>query len=185
MGTHHSLGICSNSFLTPHRDFSCIGGVGVFLIQTGLNVSAGMGEEEADLTWRLLKLYFTDTHVLSLWIPAFVLAVLLRIITHKYHHQLIFPMCEYYLPVIPVRTHHPILIDFVALPIIFYIIVFIAGFDVDTLRAKGWVFDVGESREPWYKFYSYFGKLGFVNLQRSLLKRSHQPPASQIFTKRV
>jgi sulfate permease, SulP family len=66
----------------------------VFLIQTGLNVAAGLGELDADLSWSLLKLYFTDAHILALWTPAFALAVLLRIITHKFHHQLIFPICE-------------------------------------------------------------------------------------------
>ena len=52
-----------------------------------------MGEEAAELSWRMLKLYFTDAHVLTLWVPAFALAVLLRVITHNFHHQLIFPIC--------------------------------------------------------------------------------------------
>lgn len=84
-----------------HLDFRrCIGGVGVFLIVTGLSVCAGLGEEDAALSWSLLKFYFTDTKVLTLWVPAFALAALLRVITHKYHHQLIFPACAY-------RFHHP------------------------------------------------------------------------------
>lgn len=82
-------------FFPRHILVGCIGGVGVFLIQTGLSVSAGLGEEESDLTWSLLKLYFTDAKILTLWVPAFVLAALLRVITHRYHHQLIFPACKY------------------------------------------------------------------------------------------
>ena len=48
--------------------------------------------------------------------------------------------------------------DFVALPIIFYIVIFAGGFSIDHLRQNGWVFNVGESRDPWYKFYTQFGK---------------------------
>ncbi|KAF9505966.1 hypothetical protein BS47DRAFT_1378186 [Hydnum rufescens UP504] len=125
-------------FFPRHILVGCIGGVGVFLIQTGLNVAAGLGELDADLSWSLLKLYFTDAHILVLWTPAFALAVLLRIITHKFHHQLIFPMY------------------FLVIPIIFYGVVLVAGLNLDSLRASGWLFDVGTSREPWYKFYSYF-----------------------------
>ena len=81
-------------FFPRHILVGCIGGVGAFLILTGLNVAAGMGEEEADLSWRLLKIYFTDVRAITLWVPAFGLAVLLRVITHRWSHQLIFPACE-------------------------------------------------------------------------------------------
>jgi sulfate permease, SulP family len=47
--------------------------------------------------------------------------------------------------------------DFLVIPIIFYGVVLAAGLNLDSLRASGWLFDVGTSREPWYKFYSYFG----------------------------
>jgi SulP family sulfate permease len=39
---------------------------------------------------------FLNLHNLALWLPAFCLAVLLRVITHNYHHQLIFPACKSY-----------------------------------------------------------------------------------------
>ncbi|KAF8321334.1 hypothetical protein DL93DRAFT_2052151 [Clavulina sp. PMI_390] len=125
-------------FFPRHILVGCIGGVGVFLIQTGLSVCAGLGEEDSDFTWSLLKIYFTDTRILTLWVPAFTLAALLRVITHRYHHQLIFPLY------------------FVALPIIFYLVVLAGGFDVSELREAGWVFNVGEAREPWYQFYTLF-----------------------------
>jgi SulP family sulfate permease len=44
--------------------------------------------------WDMAKILFGDKHNLSLWAPALGLAVILRIITTKYHHQLIFPMCR-------------------------------------------------------------------------------------------
>lgn len=49
--------------------------------------------------------------------------------------------------------------DFVALPIIFYLVVLAGGLKIDELRKNGWVFDVGEERDPWYKFYTMFGML--------------------------
>lgn len=73
-----------------------------------------------------------------MWLPALALAVLLRIITHRFHHQLIFP------------------IYFLLIPAIFYVVVAAAGLSVSSLRQSGWVFDMGSSTEPWYKFYSYF-----------------------------
>jgi len=44
--------------------------------------------------WNMAKLLFGDKHNLSLWAPALGLAVILRIITTKFHHQVIFPICE-------------------------------------------------------------------------------------------
>lgn len=128
-----------------------------------------MGEEASDLSWALLKLYFTNARILTLWVPAFVLAGFLRVITHKYHHQLIFPACMFpsldlsfsRFPLRPsdvAATNVLDVTDFVALPIIFYIAVFAGGFSIDHLRQSGWVFNVGESREPWYKFYTQFGE---------------------------
>lgn len=143
---------------------------------TGLSVCAGLGEEDAALSWSLLKFYFTDTKVLTLWVPAFALAALLRVITHKYHHQLIFPACAY-------RFHHPSfplppsswdsdvidadaywVTDFVALPIVFYVIALTGGFSIDQLRKSGWVFNAGESHDPWYKFYTQFGEFAHFDL---------------------
>lgn len=46
--------------------------------------------------------------------------------------------------------------DFLTIPVIFYIVVAAAHLDISILRREGWVFDMGGSSEPWYKFYSYF-----------------------------
>lgn len=39
----------------------------------------------------------------------------------------------------------------------FYIVVLGIGFDLDTLRQDGWLFEVARSEEKWYRFYAYFG----------------------------
>ncbi|KAG9045458.1 hypothetical protein FS837_006274 [Tulasnella sp. UAMH 9824] len=126
-------------FFPRHILVGCIGGVGVFLVETGLEVSASLNDAEGfTYTWKTAKLFLTNTHVISLWVPAFALAVILRIITHKVHHQLIFPMF------------------FLAIPCIFYAVKAIIGVDLDTLRKTGWVFDVGAQSAPWYQFYKYY-----------------------------
>ncbi|KAG8935275.1 hypothetical protein FRC01_003025 [Tulasnella sp. 417] len=126
-------------FFPRHILVGCIGGVGVFLVETGLEVSASLNDAEGfTYTWKTAKLFLTNTHVISLWVPAFALAVILRIITHKVHHQLIFPMF------------------FLAIPCIFYAVKAIIGVDLETLRKTGWVFDVGAQSAPWYQFYKYY-----------------------------
>ena len=59
-------------------------------------------------------------------------------------------------------TKHRVIIgfsDFLMVPIVFYIVVAAAHLDMGVLREKGWLFDMGASREPWYHFYALFGEL--------------------------
>ncbi|KAF8896905.1 sulfate anion transporter [Gymnopilus junonius] len=117
----------------------CIGGVGAFLIKTGLTVSMRIPDDDFNLSWDTFQLMFLDRHNLLLWTLPLALAILLRVITHKYHHQLIFPAY------------------FIFIPVVFYVVVFAAGLDLEGLRKTGWIFDMGAAaHEPWYKFWSYF-----------------------------
>ena len=79
-------------FFPRHILVGCIGGVGVFLIVTGLNVSTRLQDDEFSLSLDTL-LFFTRGSNLALWAPAFALAALLRVITSRWHHQLILPTC--------------------------------------------------------------------------------------------
>lgn len=81
-------------FFPRHILVGCIGGVGVFLITTGLNVSTRVQDDDFSLSFDTL-LFFLRGHNLALWVPAFALAVLLRVITSRWHHQLILPTCMY------------------------------------------------------------------------------------------
>lgn len=125
-------------YFPRHILVGCIGGVGVFLFVTGLQVSIGLSEAEFEYNLPTLKLYLSNWHTFALWTIPLGLAILLRVITHFFHHQLIFPGY------------------FLLIPIIFYATVFIGGWDFATLRANGWVFEVGTSKDPWWKFYTYF-----------------------------
>ncbi|KZP23932.1 hypothetical protein FIBSPDRAFT_736539 [Athelia psychrophila] len=132
-------------FFPRHILVGCIGGVGAFLIETGLAVSIGMSDDDFAYDLTTLRIFFRPAN-LALWVPAAVLAVVLRVITHKYHHQLIFP------------------IYFLVIPVVFYIVVAAARLDIPTLRATGWLFDLGDSAdEKWYEFYSYFD-IGLVQM---------------------
>ncbi|KDR73007.1 hypothetical protein GALMADRAFT_745144 [Galerina marginata CBS 339.88] len=104
-----------------------------------LTVSMRISDDDFNMSWETFQFMFLDKHNLLLWTLPLGLAILLRVITHKYHHQLIFPAY------------------FIIIPVVFYIVVFAAGLDLDGLRRAGWIFDMAASgQEPWYKFYSYF-----------------------------
>lgn len=60
-----------------------------------LTVSTRMADDDFSLSVSTFKYLFLNAHNLALWAPAFCLAVLLRIITHRYEHQLIFPLCQF------------------------------------------------------------------------------------------
>lgn len=47
--------------------------------------------------------------------------------------------------------------DFIAIPIIFYIIVAAARLDLGKLREAGWLFDMETADDPWWKFYTFYG----------------------------
>ncbi|CDO73882.1 hypothetical protein BN946_scf185016.g39 [Trametes cinnabarina] len=125
-------------FFPRHILVGCIGGVGVFLVITGLTVSARISDDEFSLSLETLKFFVLNVHIVMLWLPAFLLAVLLRVITHFWEHQLIFP------------------IYFCIIPAIFYVVVAAAHTDLGALRDAGWLFEMSSTDEPWYYFYSLF-----------------------------
>lgn len=144
-----------------HILVGCIGGVGVFLIETGLEVAAGLEDVLFDhetyeqrasalvssslllsppdvLLLHPAPTVFGSWHNALLWTIPLVLAILLRLITLRYTHELIFPAY------------------FFVVPVVFYIVVACVGVPMDTLRAGRWVFDVGTKKEPWYRFYTCY-----------------------------
>ena len=44
------------------------------------------------------------------------------------------------------------------IPIIFYIIVAAARLDLGKLRQAGWLFDSDTADDPWWRFYTFYGK---------------------------
>ncbi|UZJ54387.1 hypothetical protein CBS101457_003707 [Exobasidium rhododendri] len=128
-------------FFPRHILVGCIGGVGVFLIETGLEVSSQLKSEEG-FQWNLETLrFFTQSWgMVAHWLPALGLAILLRVITSKFHQPLIFPAY------------------FLCIPIVFYIVTAgILRIPLATLKDNDWVFDVGKAADaPFWRFYTYF-----------------------------
>jgi len=127
------------SFFPRHILIGCIGGIGLFLLQTGIEIITGYS---FNLTFDYVKNIFT-TPTLPIWLLSMTLALGLSIAHTKIHHPLLTPTF------------------FITLPVIFYIIVFIGGFDLNKLREQGWIFnliadDGTQESVPFYTFWTYF-----------------------------
>lgn len=127
-------------FIPRHILTGCIGGVGWFLIATGFEVSARL---DGNLNYdgaTLSKMFASDT--LVLWIIPFVLAIILYILQGKIENRFLLP--TYILTI----------------PAIFYFFVFsLDELNLENLTQNGWIFDGPESGEPWWYFYTLYGKL--------------------------
>lgn len=131
-------------FIPRHILIGCIGGVGWFLVATGLEVSARL---EGSLNYdfkTLLRLFQPDTF--PLWIVPMLLGIFIHFtdcrIPEKYH--------KYYLPGV-----------ILGVGAIFYFFVFaLDPLNLPFLRTHGWVFDGPKNvNEPWWHFYTLYGKL--------------------------
>lgn len=126
------------SFFPRHILIGCIGGIGLFLLQTGIEIITGYS---FDLTFDYVKNIFTSP-ALPIWLFSMALALILTIVNSKINHPLLVPTF------------------FITVPIIFYIVVFIGKFDLNRLREQGWLFnlvsDDGNGDVPFYTFWTYF-----------------------------
>ncbi|WPG99632.1 Hypothetical protein R9X50_00245000 [Acrodontium crateriforme] len=130
------LGTLVNFF--PHSILTgCIGGVGIFLFITGIEVSARL-DGNLDLSMAVLqKLFAADT--IALWVPPLILAILLLTIKHFYDRPWLVP--AYY----------------ISITVIFYVITTaVPSISMDNLRNAGWVFDAPAAGVPFYNFYSHY-----------------------------
>jgi SulP family sulfate permease len=130
------LGTLVNFF--PHSILTgCIGGVGVFLFITGIEVSARLDGNLEFTVEVIQKLFSADTA--PLWIPPLILAILLLVIKHFYDRPWLVP--AYY----------------IAITAIFYIVTTaVPSISMDNLRANGWVFEAPAAGVPFYNFYSHY-----------------------------
>ena len=118
----------------------CIGGVGIFLFITGLEVSARLSGNLEYTPETLSKLLEADTIVL--WVLPLILAIIVLIIRQFSKHPVVLP------------------IFFVSIAAIFYFFVaVIPSLSLDTLRENGWIFHQPDAGAPFYRFYTYYGKL--------------------------
>ncbi|KAJ2378869.1 hypothetical protein IW150_000536 [Coemansia sp. RSA 2607] len=121
-------------FFPRHILVGCIGGVGYFLMQTGLEVTSRV---PLHLSWSTMRALL-EPGVLALWSSSLAIAVALRVLSARVHHPLVVPLF------------------FMAVPAVFYACVAAFGLQLDELRAHGWVFDKPEAGLPFYHFYTLF-----------------------------
>ncbi|KAL8948391.1 MAG: hypothetical protein Q9222_005418 [Ikaeria aurantiellina] len=124
-------------FFPRHILIGCIGGVGWFLVATGLEVSARLdGNLQYDLA-TFHKLFRADT--VALWIIPLLLAIFLFLIKHWVKHPLL--DATFFLSIIAIFYYFVAAIDVLELP---------------DLRSKGWVFAAPNAGVPFYHFYSFY-----------------------------
>lgn len=127
-------------FFPRHILIGCIGGVGWFLVATGVEVSARLpGSLEYNLV-TLKHLFQLDT--LFLWTIPLFLAVVLLIVKRF------------------VKSNFLVGGYFILVAGLFYLVKVIARIDMQTLRAGGWVFEAPKASNPWWHFYTLYGKPG-------------------------
>ncbi|KAI0430636.1 sulfate transporter family-domain-containing protein [Xylaria sp. FL1042] len=123
-------------FIPRHILIGCIGGVGWFLIATGFEVSARLGEFRYDLE-TARRLFKADT--LPLWLIPFALAVILFGLQRKITSR-------YFLPAY-----------ILCIPFIFYIVVLSSNqLSPQSLRQTGWIFEAPEAEQPWWYFWTLY-----------------------------
>ncbi|TQV96848.1 sulfate transporter family protein [Cordyceps javanica] len=124
-------------FIPRHILIGCIGGVGYFLVATGLEVSArldGTIKYNYDTFQQL-----TRPETILLWIFPLVLAIVLFYVQMR-------GASKYFLPLF-----------ILAIPLVFYIFVTaIDALETDDLRDRGWIFRGPPPGEPWWYFYTLY-----------------------------
>ncbi|KAH8167252.1 hypothetical protein CIB48_g1025 [Xylaria polymorpha] len=123
-------------FIPRHILIGCIGGVGWFLVVTGFEVSARLGEFHYDLE-TARRLFKTDT--LPLWLIPLALAILLFGLQRKLTSRYVLP--AYIL----------------SIPFVFYFVVLsLDSLSPEHLRQTGWIFEAPEAGQPWWYFWTLY-----------------------------
>jgi SulP family sulfate permease len=136
------MGVCRFGyivgFIPRHILIGCIGGVGWFLIATGLEVTARLSGN-LEYNWKTLHTLI-QRDILFQWVIPLALGLFL------YRSAKTFTS-KYYLP------------SFILLiPAVFYCFVFaLPQLNIPQLRKEGWIFDAPDAEEPWWYFYTLYG----------------------------
>ncbi|KAJ3008097.1 hypothetical protein HKX48_008773 [Thoreauomyces humboldtii] len=122
-------------FFPRHILVGCIGGIGLFLILTGIEVTTGV---TTVYTFDWLKAIFNPS-TLKLWGSSFGLAIFLKMMQRRIQHPLFVPMF------------------YVCVPIVFYVVVFAGRFSMEDVRSAGWLISLPEGPPAaFYEFWTYY-----------------------------
>ncbi|KAI5839991.1 sulfate transporter family-domain-containing protein [Morchella snyderi] len=124
-------------FFPRHILVGCIGGVGWFLVATGLEVSARL---EGNLNYDLSTLHkLIDPSTFALWIVPLFLAVFLIFCQKFIKWPLFVPLY------------------FLFIPALFFIVVAaVPQLNIVSLRENGWLFDAPADNVPFWHFYTLY-----------------------------
>lgn len=124
-------------FFPRHILVGCIGGVGYFLVVTGIEVSSRL---EGGLFYNLPTLKFLIQPLTLLqWSVPLGLTFILIVIQHHNNSALIVPLF------------------FISVFILFHLLVLVVpSWSIEAARNSGWVFGAQETNEPWYGFYKLY-----------------------------
>ena len=135
------MGLCKLGsligFFPRHILIGCIGGVGWFLVATGLEISARLNGNLEYSIPTLQKLFRSDT--VALWIIPLVLAVLLQTAKRWVKHPL--TDATFFLSIIAVFYFYVAAIEELTIP---------------ELRNEGWIFAAPDAGKPFYSFYELY-----------------------------
>jgi SulP family sulfate permease len=137
-------------FFPRHILVGCVGGVGWFLVVTGIEVASRLGTLEYSFAY--LSALF-DSDVILKWTVPLVLALVLLVIQRFTHNSLVLP------------TY------FILITIIFHLLVWaLPQWSLDGGRDSGWIFEPPEYSEPWYSFYAYydFSKVHYLSVLKTV-----------------
>lgn len=125
------------SFFPRHILLGCIGGVGWFLVATGIEVSARL---EGNLNYDLHTLqHLLQLDTLILWVIPLILAISLTSLKHAIHHQLLDAAF------------------FIAVFAVFFLVVAaVPQLNFPMLRKAGWVFEQPPAGVPFWHFYTLY-----------------------------
>lgn len=124
-------------FFPRHILVGCIGGVGYFLVITGIEVSSRL-EGGIEYNWPTLS-YLLQPLPFIQWMIPLLLAAILVIIQKFNTSPLIVPLY------------------FITVFVCFHLIVFlVTGWDLQLARDYGWIFPAQSSKEPWFSFYQHY-----------------------------
>lgn len=122
-------------YFPRHILIGCIGGIGLFLIFTGIEVTANI---EPIISIGFFK-SIIEPRALLLWGVSFLVALVLKGLQTYVTNPMLIP------------------IFYTIVPVTFYAIVFATGVSLDQLRIDGWLFTLPDASEaPFYTFWTYY-----------------------------
>ncbi|QEU62913.1 hypothetical protein KDRO_F08490 [Kluyveromyces lactis] len=136
-------------FFPRHILIGCIGGVGYFLIITGLEVCTRVPEFK--YSWQFLSSLFTDFDILLKWLTPVILTLILISVQSRIHNSLVLP--SFYI---------------ITLLLFHFVVALVPSLSLDKLRDSGWIFAKVNAKENWYDFYKLYD---FKNVQWSLIPK--------------